>query len=44
MVIPVGKNAQEFVALDKIDGKLKKTHLLGVRYVPLTDLKSQLNS
>lgn len=44
MVIPVGKQngAQEFLALDKIEGKIVKTYITGVRYVPLTDLQKQI--
>jgi len=31
------------MAFDKVDGKIKKTPISGVRYVPLTDLKKQLH-
>jgi hypothetical protein len=45
MLIPVGEqdSIQNFMAVDKIDGKIKKTSISPVRYVPLTDLKKQLH-
>jgi len=44
LVIPVGpKGDQQFTTVDKLeDGKIKKTKRLGVCYVPLTDVASQL--
>lgn len=36
MVIPVGTDAQELVIVDRaLDGTVKKTNELAVRYVPL---------
>jgi protein-L-isoaspartate O-methyltransferase len=44
LVIPVGpKGDQQFTTVDKLeDGKIRKTKRLGVCYVPLTDVASQL--
>lgn len=40
MVIPVGKGSQYFQIVDKDhEGNIKITNTLGVRYIPLTDLK-----
>ncbi len=42
MVIPVGKTfAQELVVLTKTQGKLKKQHILPVRFVPMVDEKGK---
>lgn len=42
MVVPVGKEAQEFIQVDKdMEGKVKKTKLLEVRYIPLTSVEAQ---
>ncbi|CAK73958.1 unnamed protein product (macronuclear) [Paramecium tetraurelia] len=44
MVIPVGKGNQVFQVIDKDqNGKINIQNVLGVRYVPLTDLNKQLN-
>jgi protein-L-isoaspartate O-methyltransferase len=44
MVIPVGGDFyQDFMAIDKVNGEIKKTVLTAVRYVPLTDLKKQIH-
>ena len=45
MLIPVGNvdSIQNFMAIDKINGNIKKTYISPVRYVPLTDLKKQLH-
>ncbi|CAD8170881.1 unnamed protein product [Paramecium pentaurelia] len=43
MVIPVGKGNQVFQVIDKDqNGKINIQNVLGVRYVPLTDLNKQL--
>ncbi|CAD8189348.1 unnamed protein product [Paramecium octaurelia] len=45
MVIPVGKGNQVFQVIDKDqNGKINIQNVLGVRYVPLTDLNKQLNN
>ncbi|CAG0881187.1 unnamed protein product [Cyprideis torosa] len=42
MVIPVGKTSQNLEQIDKLeDGKYKKSTLMGVMYVPLTDEDAQ---
>ncbi len=45
MLIPVGSQSfiQQFMAIDKINGELKKTYISPVRYVPLTDLDKQIH-
>lgn len=45
MVLPIqrGEN-QMFESLDKlVGGRIERKELLAVRYVPLTDVESQLN-
>lgn len=48
MVIPVqvvGGDVQEFVSIDKLaNGEIKRTKLLDVRYIPLTEVGHQLAS
>jgi len=45
MLIPVGKYNQEFLVIDKDEkGEISKKSVLDVRYVPLTDKKSQLSN
>ena len=44
MVIPVGRQNQEFLQIDKtIDGKVEQRKLMDVIYVPLTSQEHQLN-
>ncbi|KAA1082308.1 hypothetical protein PGTUg99_032466 [Puccinia graminis f. sp. tritici] len=44
MFIPVGEENQAIYQIDKhSDGRITQQELYGVRYVPLTDQKSQLN-
>jgi len=43
LIIPVGTGTQYLLQIDKdLDGKVTQQKLTGVRYVPLTDLNSQL--
>lgn len=43
MLIPVGRETQEFVCVDKLeDGTVRKHTLVHVRYVPLTERETQL--
>lgn len=44
MVIPVGAKMapQQFIEVNKINGKITEKVICGVRYVPLTDLKKQI--
>lgn len=40
MVIPVGSGTQKFQVVDKdLEGKITVKDIIGVVYVPLTDLK-----
>src|SRR5690606_22635988 len=44
MVIPVGRQYQEFFQIDRtIDGRIEKKKLMDVIYVPLTSQEHQLN-
>lgn len=43
MLIPVGRDNQEFVCVDKLeDGTIRKHTIVHVRYVPLTEPEAQL--
>ena len=47
LIIPVGPNggSQNLEQIDKmLNGKIEKTTLMGVRYVPLTDVDKQCQS
>jgi len=41
MVLPVGDFFQELILIQKTDGKIKKIHLLPVRFVPMTGEQKQ---